>query len=412
MRAGRKSLLVVVAVMLLAGAAVFAVKRAGERGVEVRVEQVGERDLISTITATGNVRARRQVNISSDEMGRVAELNVSEGDHVEVGQVLLRLDPSPIEASVSRARAALSQAEAQVTQQRASLRQAEAELDRVRVMRDSGLVSVQALQEAETRWDVQRSVLESVLQGANQARAGLEEAQERLGRTTIRAPIAGRVTRLNIQEGETAIVGTMNNPGSLLLTISDLSGVEAVLSVDETDIPRVSIGDSARVEIDAFPGRSFSGRVTKLGNSAIRSSGNPSAPPGASVNFEVVLELLDPPEGLRPDLSATADVIVESRTGALAVPIISVTVRDRPSSGNADRSRDPSGAAQDEGVFVVQGGVARFRPIELGITGREHFEVISGLSAGDSVVSGPFQRIQELRDGQAVRVVPVPDGGG
>jgi HlyD family secretion protein len=408
MRAGRKSLIVVVVLVLLAGAAVFAVKRAGDRGVEVRVEEVGERDLISTITATGNVRARRQVNISSDEMGRVLELNVSEGDQVEPGQVLLRLDPSPIEASVSRARAALSQAEAQVTQQRASLRQAEAELDRVRVMRDSGLVSVQALQEAETRWDVQRSVLESVQQGANQARAGLEEAQERLGRTTIRAPIAGRVTRLNIQEGETAVVGTMNNPGSLLLTISDLSGVEAVLSVDETDIPRVSIGDSARVELDAFPGRSFSGRVTKLGNSAIRTGGNPSAPPGASVDFEVVLQLLDPPEGLRPDLSATADIIVESRTGALAVPIISVTVRDRPGNRSAGRTGD--GPPQDEGVFVVQGGVAHFRPIELGITGREHFEVISGLSAGDSVVSGPFQRIQELRDGQGVRVVP--DRGG
>ncbi len=399
-----KKLLGIAIVLVVAGGALFALARSADRGAGVRVEEVRERALTSTITATGNVRARRQVNISAEEMGRVIELTVEEGDEVVRGQVLLRLDPTQVRTSVSRARAALSQSEAQVAQQRASFRQAEAELERVRALRASGggLVTVQQLEEAETRWEVQRSVLESVLQGANQARSALEEAEERLGRLTIRAPIDGRVTRLNIEEGETAVVGTMNNPGSLLLTISDLSGVEAVLSVDETDVPRVSFGDSARVELDAFPGRVFSGRVTRIGNSAIRGQGGMGAL-GSSIDFEVILELLDPPEQLRPDLSATADIIVESRSGVVSVPIIAVTVREVEEGS-------PDGSERQEGVFVVRGGVAEFRPIEIGITGQEHFEVLSGLSPGDSVVSGPYQRIQELVDGQAVRVIGTGSG--
>jgi HlyD family secretion protein len=396
----RKIVLGLAVVALLGVTAAVGVARSQDRAVEVRVEEVQERDLEATITATGSVRARRQVNISSDVMGRVIELNVEEGDEVDAGDVLLEIDPSQIRAAVSRARAALSQARAQVSQQQANLLQAQRDLERVRLLRDSdpGLVSVQRLQEAETQVEVQQSLLESAHHGVEQAQAGLEEAEDQLGRTTIRAPISGRVTRLNIEAGETVVVGTMNNPGSLLLTISDLSVIEALLAVDETDIPRVSVGDSARVELDAFPGEGYAATVTRIGSSAIRSgaaAGNQAgAPTGGSVDYEVILTLLDPPALLRPDLSAVADIVVDSRSGVLAVPIISVTVLD-------DEDEEPQ-----EGVFVVRDGVAGFRPVELGITGREYFEVRSGLSVGDRVVSGPFQRIRELRDGQAVRVEP------
>jgi HlyD family secretion protein len=374
----------------------------GDGAAEVRVETIQARDLVSTITATGNVRPRRQVNISSDVMGRVVELKIEEGDEVERGSLLLRIDPSAIQAQVSRARAARAQAQAQVSQARANLLQAERDLERLQSLRarDPDLVSGQALEEAQTRLEIQRATVQSAEFGAAQAAAQLEEVEEQQTRTTIIAPISGRVTRLNIEEGETAVVGTMNNPGSLLLTISDLSIIEAVLSVDETDVPRISLGDSAVVELDAFPGRRFAGEVSRIGNSAIQASGGQAR---ASVDFEVVLTLLDPPAELRPDLSATAEIIVDRRQGATSVPIVSVTLRS-PLEGEGE-----GGEAEEEGVFVLDQGVVRWRPVTLGMTGATHFEVLSGLSVGEQVVSGPFQQILALQDGNPVRVL---DGSG
>ncbi len=401
---GMRKLGIGVGVIIVIGLAGWlAVRGARDRPVEVRTEVVETRDLAATITATGSVRPRRQVNISSDVMGRVVELNVEEGDEVERDMLLLRIDPTASQAQVSRAEAALSQSQSQVAQARANMVQAQRDLERLETLRvrDPNLVSGQALEEAQTRVQVQESTLRSAEFGAAQARAQLEEAQEQRSRTTITAPISGRVTRLNIEEGETAVVGTMNNPGSLLLTVSDLSVIEAVLTVDETDVPRISLGDSAVVEIDAFPGQPFAGRVSRIGNSAIQSATGQAR---ASVDFEVVLTLLDPPATLRPDLSATADIVVERRPGALSVPIIAVTVReDSAAVGPAGGTRTSAEAARrKEGVFVVRDGRAHWTPVELGITGEEHFEVRSGLNRGDIVVSGPYQLIQNLTDGAAV----------
>ncbi len=398
----RKILLGVILLMVLGTVAAVVIVQSQDRGAEVRVTQIAERGLVSTITATGSVRARRQVSISSDVQGRVIRLNVEEGDEVESDDILLTIDPSRLQAQLARARANLSQASAQVAQQRASHLQAQRDLNRLEELRDRdpGLVTRQALEDAATQVEVQRSLLESAEHGVEQARAGVEEAEDDLLRTTIRAPISGRITRLDIEEGETVVVGTMNNTGSLLMTISDLSVVEAVLAVDETDIPRVSVGDSAMVELDAFPGNAYGARVAKIGNSAIRNQTGGTGQ-GSSVDYEVILTLLDPPEALRPDLSATADIVVEARSNVLSVPIIAVTTRGESAD---ETSEDPP----EEGVFVVRDGQAHFTPVELGITGREHFEVLSGLSVGDSVVSGPFQQIQELEDGQTVRIVDSP----
>ena len=420
MSGGRK-LIVGIVVLAIIGAAAWSEILRADRGVEVRVETVERRSIISTITATGKVRARRQVNISSDVMGRVTELTVEDGDEVEEGQILLTVDPSQIRATVSRARATLSQAEAQVAQQRANLMQAERELARLQgiIEQDPDLVSIQALEEAQTAVEVQRALVRSTLYGAEQAEAGLEEAEDQLSKTTIRAPISGRVIRLNIEEGETAIIGTMNNPGSLLLTIGDLSTVEAVMAVDETDVPQISVGDSAVVELDAFPGKMFSARVSSIGNSAIQTSaGGAPAQATGGVDFEVILTLLDAPAALRPDLSATADIIVDQKVGVPAVPIISVTVRSTedaaqlqfggPSDEGDDGPTGPIARAQEsrplEGVFVVRDGVAVWTPVILGITGQEHFEILSGASVGDTVVSGPYQTIQDLGDGDDVRL--------
>ena len=416
---------VVLGVLVLAaigGAASYQALRA-ERGVQVRVDVVGEREVVSTITATGQVRARRQVNISSDVMGRVTELLVEEGSEVQEGDVLLSIDPSQIRSAVARARATLSQAETQVTQQRANVIQAERDLARLRGIadRDPDLVTRQSVEEAETRLEVQTAVLRSSLYGAEQAQAGLEEAEDQLSRTTIRAPISGRVIRLNIEQGETAVVGTMNNPGSLLLTIGDLSAIEAVLAVDETDVPRIAVGDVALVELDAFPDKTFEASVTSIGNSAIQAAGQPTAGAAASVDFEVILTLLNPPTELRPDLSATADIIVDRVTSAVTVPIVSVTVADFDSTEVEDEEGDAAPAdegearsgplarsmqpAPVEGVFLVRAGRAVWTPVVLGLTGQEHFEVLSGVSLGDSIVNGPYQAIQDLADGDEVRIV-------
>jgi HlyD family secretion protein len=296
---------------------------------------------------------------------------------------------------------------------------AERDLARLRGVadRNTDLVSLQALDEAETAVEVQEQLVRAALFGTDQAQAALEEAEDQLFRTTIRAPIAGRVIRLSIEEGETAVIGTMNNPGSLLLTIGDLSVIEAVMAVDETDVPRIVVGDSAVIDLDAFPGKFFAARVSSIGNSAIQ--GAQGAPPAAStggIDFEVILTLTDPPPELRPDLSATADIIVEERDNVLAVPIISVTMRsdedgdedrtapdegDEPTTGPLARSSE---SRPSEGVFVVREGAAVWTPVILGITGQEYFEVRSGLSEGDVVVSGPYRTIQLLEDGDGIRL--------
>ena len=415
----------VVTVLVVAG--VLTTLQSRNNGTQVRVEEIGRRDLEAIVTASGNIRARRTVDISSDVSGRIVELNVDEGDDVEEGQILLRIDQTQFQAAVAQSRAALSQREAQAAQQNASLIQATREYDRMQGLwtRDSTLVSRQQVDDAATQAEVAEALFTAAEHGVDQASATLAEAEDRLSKTTIRAPISGKVTRLNIELGETAIVGTMNNPGSLLLTVSDLSVIEAVMQVDETDVPEISIGDSAALELDAFPETEFAGIVTEIGNSAIRP---PSSTAGTgqtpTIDFEVVITLDDPPVELRPDLSTTADIVTETRDQALAIPIIALTIRDREEqqgaggndsngeeeagdgstdSGNARAISDEEEEEEEEGVFVVREGEAHFVPVSVGIAGQEYFEVLSGLSEGDTVVSGPYQRIRELRDGEEVR---------
>jgi HlyD family secretion protein len=225
----------------------------------------------------------------------------------------------------------------------------------------------------------------------------------------------GRVTRLNIEEGETAIVGTMNNPGSLLLTVADLSVMEASVRVDETDVPRISFGDSAVVRIDAFPDQTFTGRVTRIANSAMQSL-TASAGQAQAVDFEVIVTLDAPPAELRPDLSATAEIVTDARAGVLSVPIIAVTVRD--SAGKKFAIQDEGGPATNgraarqaevEGVFLMRDGKAAFVPVRIGIAGERFFEVQQGLDGGETVVAGPYSVIRDLQEGDALRVAPPAD---
>ena len=423
MNRGQMVVSTVIAVGVIGAGAAVAAKRSRDRSPEVRLEEVGRLDLVALVTASGSVRPRRTVDISSDVSARVAQLLVREGDDVRAGEVLMRLDPTQFQAALSRARAGFSQAQAQASLQEASLLRAQRDHERLVNLnsRDSVLVSPQQLQDAATNVEVARASLDAAVHGIEQARASVEEADDRLSKTIFRAPMDGKVTRLQIEEGETVIIGTMNNPGSLILTISDLGVVEIVVQVDETDVPELSIGDSAGVKIDAFPETSFAGTVTEIGNSAIRPASSQAATgQQAAVDFEVVITLDNPSVALRPDLSATADIVVDTRTDVTAIPIIALTVRPASDtlSRDAREEKDASNAAVSvgarptepelEGVFRLSGGRASFIPVDVGIAGDEYFEVLSGVAAGDTLVAGPYTAIRQLRAGDRVRRLDTP----
>ena len=417
MKRGTKIGLGVGAVVALGAIVVLGATRRGGDATPVRVEEVAMADLVSVVNGNGWIRPTRSVDVQSDIIGRVVELNVQEGDAVTSGQLLLRIDPSLYEAAAARARAAVSEARAGEAQARANLLQAQRVLERNEGLAesDANLISTQALEEARSAVEVQTAMHEASTYRVAQANAALREAQDQLSKTVIRSPIDGVVTRLNVDIGETAIVGTMNNAGSLLLTISDLGVIEAVVKVDETDLPQIALGDSASVEIDAFPRRTFTGRVTEIAHSALNSPEQIARTGGQAqaVDFQVVIRLDEPPPTLRPDFSATADVVTDTRSGVLAIPIIALTVRDAEDvEALPQESPEAAAAAAEfdeedevEGVFVVREGVARFVPVTVGIAGADQFEVVRGLEAGDSVIAGPYQAIRNLSDGDAVRVM-------
>jgi HlyD family secretion protein len=414
MQTRTKIIIGIVVVLVFGSAAALSVVKSRDKGVDVRMEEVGRRDLVETVTASGNIRARAAVELSSDISAKVAEMLIDEGEDVRAGQVLLRLDPAQYQAGVSRAEATLSQAIASQAQMEANQLRAQRDLDRLLALqaRDGQLVSVQQVDDARTNVKVAEAQLQSAEFGVSQAQASLDEAADRLSKTIIRAPIDGKVTRLNVEQGETVIIGTMNNPGSLILAISDLSVIEVVVQVDETDVPQVSLGDSAEVRIDAYPNRTFSGRVTEIGNSAIRPPSQQAAGQQAAIDFEVVITL-DPTDAeLRPDLSATADIVTEVRSDALSVPIIALTVREQETDSAAAASKEKMDKKDEEGVFLVRDGKAVFTPVEVGIAGQEYFEVLSGLMVGDTLVAGPYQRIRQLKDGDAVKRSESPDSTG
>ena len=404
--------------LILIVLAVISVMRASGAPTMVRVEPVQRRNLVEIVTASGWVRPNRSVDVQSDVMGRVVQLSVAEGDRVTRGQLLLRIDATQYEAMVARARGAVSEALAREAQARAALMRAEQAATRARALheRDRSLISDADLETAQTELSVQTALLEAARFGVDQARAALTEAADQLSKTVIRSPLDGIVTRLNVEEGETAIVGMMNNPGSLLLTISDLSVMEAVVEVDETDLPRIELGDSAFIEIDAFPRQRFHGVVTEIGHSAVISpETSQQAGANTETDYQVVIQLSSPPPTLRPDLSATADIITATRDQALAIPIVALTVRERDDiEGPPTESQEARAAAQafepeqedQEGVFVLREGKAHFTPVDIGIAGNEYFEVVVGLAEGDTVVSGPYEVVRELDDEQDVRVMP------
>jgi len=398
-------LLVLAAVAV--GVATFGWFRFRERSQTeaVQVEGIERRDLVATVAASGKIEPERMVNISADTMGRVTDLAVEEGQRVEQGQFLMLIDPESAESAVQMGNAGLRVAQASLSTQRIGVETAQANLDlalrneaRARELNRDQIVSLEELDRTESEVKIRTSELEAretevraQEQRLQQETANLRSARHVLSKVTIDAPMAGIVTRLNIEQGETVIVGTMNNPGTILMTVSDLSVILAVLEVDETDILDVSLRQTVSVLIDALPDVEFSGHVTKIASSAIQAS----ATPGASTdqrgtNFEVEVTIEDEIPGVRPDFSCTAEITTATRDDVIAVPIQALTVREDEQDN------------EQEGVFVFRDGVVTFVAVEVGIAGERYFEVLSGLGEGDEVVTGPYSAVREIEDGDRV----------
>lgn len=384
----------------------------GERTTEVRIEEVARRDLVSTVLASGQISPKRAVDISSDITARIIQLPVEEGQYVERDQLLVRLQPDDFEANVARAQANLSTARANALQARVNRDATERQLERFQELaaQDPPLVSQQQVEDAQQAYDVAVATAQAQEFQVRQQEAALRETQSQLAKTVIRAPMAGQITRLEVEEGEFAIASTFSRETGLLMTVSDLSVIQVEVRVDETDVVRLSLGDSTDIEIDAFPDTSFAGRVTRISQSARQAAGQPTGEDRA-VDYDVEITLDNPPPDVRPDLSATAQIVTDTRFNALSVPIIALTQREhRALASETVRVRPDTGLVDTEGVFVVQNGAAQFRPVAVGIAGEEHFEVVSGLSEGDSIVAGPYQVVRGLTDSTLVRPMAQPGG--
>jgi HlyD family secretion protein len=397
-------------------------KRDG-KATTVRIEAVDARDLVASVTASGQVQPRTKVDLSSDITGKIVRLAVREGQMVTAGQFLLQIDPEQYEAALQRAQAALASARAQEAQARANYMQAERNYERSAQIKkqNAQLISDEQLEQLRTQTEVNKALFDAARFQVAQAQASLRDARQSLGRTTIIAPMAGRITRLNVEEGETAIQGTLNKDAATLLTISDMSVMETKVKVDETDVARIAIGDSAVVQIDAFPDTTFVGRVVKISNSSVRAAGAAQATGDQAIDYEVVIELVNAPADTRPDFSATAKIITDQREQVLSIPIIALTVRENEPLSQGDTARPASttgrapvvevGKRDVEGVFIVGAdNKVTFRPVRVGIAGDKYFEVLSGVQKGERIVGGTYQAIRELKDGTLVREAPVPAG--
>lgn len=384
--------------------------RRGSGEVEVRMEQVARRDLVSAVTASGNVEAKSQVDVQSEVTARILRIHVQEGDLVSRGQLLVELDQVQFQGAVERAEAFVTSQEASVMQARVNRDQARRSRDRaVEIKRTNPtMVSDEAIEQAEQAFAVAEANFKSAEASLSQAQASLKEARDNLARTRLYSPIAGRVVRLAVEEGEVAVPGTFSRDVGLLMRIADMSAIQALVKVDETDVVRLELGDSVSVSIDAFPDTAFVGRVTKIANSAATLSAAGQSTDRA-VDFEVEITLENPPADVRPDLSMTARIITDTRRNVLSVPIIALTARPPAATGDSvpvatlGDSASASRPKDIEGVFVVENGLARFRPVTVGIAGDEHFEVLSGLTENETVVSGSYQAIRDMADSTRVK---------
>ena len=436
MSTGKKVIIGVVAVVVLGGAVAGNVWMKRTPGKAVTLEKVQTRDLEAIVSASGKIQARTTVNISADTVGRVTELAVDEGQKVTKGQFLMQIDPRNQRTMTDRSNAGLAAARSQLEQLRSSVAAARENLalsrENLRRQKElwaQQLTTRQALDQSESEVKVREANLRDAEQslGTQEQRireqgASVSSAEYELSRTHIESPIDGLIVRRNIEQGETVVTGTMNNAGTVLLQIADMSIIEAEVEVDETDIPFVQIGQPAKVKIDAIPDKTFTGKVTEVGNSPIVQAAAGQTGQTAT-NFKVTVTIDGQIPEVRPGFTCTADVTTATRAKAVAVPIQAMAVReliydaagkivpqpkpDPKKPAPKVNSTDPLPAGQTrkdtEGVFLIKEAKATFIPVKTGIAGDKYFEVLNGLKAGDEVITGPFNSVRDLKEGDTVK---------
>lgn len=408
-------LIAAIVVVVVGGLFFLTAANRGKRAVEVRFDTVQPQDLVASVTASGRIEPQTKVDISADITGRITEIAVKEGDWVKKGQFLIQIDAAQYQAAVARSEALLSSAVAAQVQAQANYDQAERTVRRARELSTSSpnLISAEAVEQAQTAFEVAKANLNSANSQVEQNRAVVQDARDQLSKTRLVSPIEGRVTRLNVEVGEVAVPGTFSRETALLMTVADLSVILAKVQVDETDVVRLALGDSVRVTIDAFPDTAFVGRVTEISNSAqLTSTATAAGSSDRAVDFDVEITLDNPPQDIRPDLSATAKIVTDTRSQVPSVPIIALTVRQHEVVSTETKPADTASVEkkQDtEGVFVVREGMAVFTPVKVGIAGEEYFEVLSGVQVGDSIVAGTYQTIRDLKDSTRVRAMKAPE---
>ena len=441
-----------VAVVLLASIIGFTVYRSHKNVVVVQTAKAKTADLASIVSASGEVKPKTYVNIGANAFGKITHLFVREGDRVKKGQMLAQLENVQSAADVNATQATLQASQTDAVAADAAIKTSEADLVRARSdaerakldwTRAQGLYKNALI--AKSEYDSQNAAYQTANAGLAQAearlaqakaqkdsadrhigsvRANLTRASDVLQKTTYAAPYDGTITNLPVREGETVVIGIQNSPGSTLMTLADMSVITAEVRVDETDIVNVKLGQSAEVSIDAIPKKTFKAVVTEIGNNAIvRSTGvstsQQTAASEEAKDFKVVVTLQDPPQNLRPGLSATAKITTASRSNILTIPIQALTVRTKEDLENKSPGTEtvqaaaPSGdnkaaskTSKDElqGVFVLRNKKVEFVPVDTGVAGTSDIEITKGLTSGDEIVTGSYKVLRTIKPGTSVKV--------
>lgn len=446
----RKKLLIGIGAGVVVVAVVgFTVAHNGSNVTQVQTGKVAKQDVVSTVSASGEIKPKTYVNVGANAFGKITQLYVKEGDRVKKGQMLAQIENVQPEADVDANRAALEAARTDSMAQAAAINTAQANLESNRANLEHAKYDMQRAQGlyddkliAKSDYDVKKAAYDSAVAGIAQAQAQIaqykaqKESADRhiaqasatlvhsrdvLSKTEYSAPFDGVITNLPVRQGETVVIGIQNAPGSTLMTLADMSIITAEVEVDETDIVNVKLGQAAEVTIDAMPKKIFHGTVTEIGdNAVVRSTGISTSQSNTASqeakDFKVVVTLSDPPENLRPGLSTTAKITTATRKDTLAIPIQALTIRQRGDLENKDKKDKgsvqaaspqltPAQAKEElQGVFVVRDKKAVFVPVETGITGTTDIEVTKGLQPGDEIVTGSYKVLRTLRNGAAVKI--------
>ena len=417
-RIGRRNSIIALAIVIIAAGAGLGIwMKMREKPLEITTEKAFRKEVVHVVTATGKIQPETEVAISPDVSGEIIDLPVVEGQDVKSGDLLFHIQPDIYVNQVEQSRAQMNLSRSQSLEAKARMLKSQDDYHKADLLYKEKLISQTEWLTAKTNAESNRAAYDASVFGIQQNRSLLDQNEERLKKTVIRAPISGTIVLLKSKSGE-RVVGTGQFPGTEVLKIANLESMQVEVDVNENDIVNVKVGNPVQVMVDAFGDRKFSGVVREIANSATTKAANTQE---EVTNFAVKIRVLNHQRLLKPGMSATADIETLRVPNALVVPIQSVTVRE--AGGQApvkpDESKDSSkmvpspGASRNtttsEGVFVVVDNYARFRKIVTGITDNTHIVVVSGLKEGEAVVSGSFSAIsKELKDGSRVKLQERP----